>query len=197
MLGRAVRLFAATAALTFAGLSGASAGWLSGGYGYGGYGYGGYGYGGYGYGGNGYGFGGGCCGAPAPVNWGCGNSCAPLYPSFTSVNCCAPVRWGCGNPCGSYGYGYGYQTAYQQPIYVVPQGPTYQLPATGYTYPTATYDEPNDYPYVSRYSYPRPYYRPRVAHYHHRRYEGGHSYRHRPYYGPRRGHHRYIDLPPK
>ena len=200
MFGRAVRVIAATAVLTLGGLSAASAGWLGGG-GYGGYGYGGYG--GYGFGGNGYGFGSGCCGGFAPVtNWGCGNSCAPLSSFSYGSSCCAPVRWGCGNPCGGY--------AYQQPIYVVPQGPTYQPPLTGYTYPVSTYDEPRPYPYVSggygyrgysdrQYQAPyRPVYRPRVAHYQRYRHMGV-SYpamRQRPYY-PRRGYHRAIELPPK
>jgi len=188
MLGRALRLIAASTALTFLSLSGASAGLL--------------GWGGYGYGG-GYGFGGGCCGvAPAPVNWGCASTCAPLPTiAYASSGCCAPVRWGC---CNSYGYGYGAGYGYgggygyQQPVYVVNQGPSYSLPATGYTYPVATYDEPSAYPYVTstypggyrpRVSYPsyRPYYRPHVAHY---------GYRHH-YYGPRRGYFRPYELPPK
>src|SRR5262249_56443792 len=77
MLGRALRLIAASTALTFLSLSGASAGLL--------------GWGGYGYGG-GYGFGGGCCGvAPAPVNWGCASTCAPLAPiAYASHGCRAP-----------------------------------------------------------------------------------------------------------
>ena len=103
MLGRLVRLIAATAVLTLGGLSAASAG----GFGYGGYGnvYGyGYGKGYYGFGGSGYGNG--CCGPTSTVaDWGCGTSCAPL-PSFyyATPNCCAPVRWGCGNPCGYGAY---------------------------------------------------------------------------------------------
>src|SRR5262249_36762934 len=119
MFGRTVRLIAATAVLTLGGLSAASAG----GFGYGGY-YGGYGSG-YGYGLGGYGYGTGCCGPTNTVaDWGCGTSCAPL-PSFYYA---PPVRWGCGNPCGYGGYGYGGYASYalpqQQPIYVVPQGPT-------------------------------------------------------------------------
>ena len=39
-MGRVVRLFAATAALMFLGISGAAAGWYGSGYGNGGYGYG-------------------------------------------------------------------------------------------------------------------------------------------------------------
>jgi hypothetical protein len=183
MLGRAVRLIAATAVLTVTGLSAASAG---------GWGYGGYGHAGYGFGGYGYGFGNGCCSAPPVVNWGCGNTCAP-------------VRWGCGNPCGN-GYGYGYGSGYgygngygngygyQQPIYVTTQGPTYQPPLTGYTYPVASYDQPQPYPYVSGgYGYRRAY-RPAYRH----RYAGpGYPSMRRSYYTPRRGYYRAIELPPK
>jgi hypothetical protein len=126
-MGRIVRLFAATAALTFIGVSGAAAG---------------------GYGGGWYGYG--------PGNWGCASSgCAPLY--VPPVSCCAPVRWGCGNPCGyGYGHGYGISTGFygvQRPLHVVHQGPSYDPPLTGYTYPVGTYDEPRVYPY-------RPLYRP-------------------------------------
>jgi len=177
MLGRIVRLFAATAVLTLGGLSAASAG----GFGYGGY-YGGYGLGYGGYGVGGYGFGNGCCGPTTTVaDWGCGTSCAPLS-SFYSYNCCAPVRWGCGNPCGSY--------AYQQPIYVVPQGPLYQPPLTGYTYPVSTYEGPRPYPYVSGYYGYRSAYQPyrRVAHY-------GYPAMRR-HYAPRR-YYRAIELPLK
>src|SRR5215204_7241954 len=124
MTGRIVRYFAATAALTFIGMSAASAGW----------------------------YGDGCCGVPPapPVNWGCASSgCAPLY-TPPLANCCAPVQWGCGSSCGygSAGYaygGYGYGGyggglgAYDdQPIHVVKQGPSYDLPLSGYTYPVAT-----------------------------------------------------------
>lgn len=207
MLGRAVRLIAATAALSFLSISGASAfgfGWSS-------------------YGG-GYGYGGGCCGAPVapvapPVNWGCGSSCAPLsaYGFGSGCGSCAPVRWGCCNSYSSYGYGagygygygngYGYGAGYgyQQPTYMVQQGPMYEPPATGYAYPVSTYSEPSDYPYVTGYrgyrgyseSY-RPAYRPRVAYYHQRhRYEGYPAYRHRSYHGSRRGYWRPVELPPK
>jgi hypothetical protein len=132
-MGRIVRLFAATAALTFLGISGAAAGW----------------YGSSWSGSNWYGaswYGSGCCAPrPAPVNWGCGTSCAPS-PIFAQ-GCCGPVRWGCGNSCG-YGY--------QQPIHVTYQGPTYEPPLTGYTYPA--YQEPE--PYVAPYRTYRPYVRP-------------------------------------
>ncbi len=136
MLGRSIRLVAATAALTFAGLSGASAGW----------------------------YGSGCCGAalPTPVNWGCASSgCAPIAVNW-GCGSCAPVRWGCGNSCGfgfggGYGGGYGYGAGYggygygygagyggygygagygyANPIHVAYQGPTYDPPQIGYTYP--------------------------------------------------------------
>ena len=63
--------------------------------------------------------------------------------------------YGYGN--GGYGNGYGYQ----QPIYVTTQGPTYQPPLTGYTYPVATYDQPQPYPYVTGgYGYRPAYARP-------------------------------------
>src|SRR5207302_4839452 len=131
---------------TFFSLSGASAGLLDGG----------------------FGGGGGCCGAPVaafapPVDWGCGSTCAPLpsygYGSYgygSGCGSCAPVRWGCCNSYssgygGGYGYGYGGGYGYQQPAYVVQQGPMYEPPATGYTYPVSTYSEPNDYPYVTGY----------------------------------------------
>jgi len=158
MPGRTVRLFAATAALAFVSLSPAAAGWLEGG----------------------------CCGAsPYLTNWGCAPSgCAPLLPRFSyGNNCCAPVRWGCGDVCGYAGASYavsqpdyGYDVA--QPIHVVPQGPLYSPPLTGYTYPVMSYQQQGGYPYVpgygSRYSGYRPYARPgyrygwrshRVAHY--------------------------------
>jgi len=61
------------------------------------------------------------------------------------------VRWGCGNPCG-YGNGYGYT----QPVHVTYQGPSYEPPLTGYTYPA--YQEPE--PYVAPYQTYRPYVRP-------------------------------------
>jgi hypothetical protein len=194
-MNRTIRLFAAAAAFALCSISSASAGWWGADYGYGGYGFGGNGFGG-----------GGCCAPPAPVvapapvaNWGCGDSCAPLVPSYSGYSgCCAPVRWGCGSSCGfnfgsygcgngcgynngysSYGYGYGYRS----PIYVVQQGPLYRPPLTGYTYPVYADQGANVYPYVSRgYGYR---YRPRVAHY--PRY---HSY------GPRRGY-PMMDLPPK
>ena len=132
MLGRTLRLVAATAALTFAGLSAASAG-------------------GYGYG-YGYGYGSGCCGAPLPVavNWGCASAgCAPI--SMNWCGGCAPVQWGCGNSCGygygaGYGYGGGYYGArlaapyvgggyYNDPVHVAYQGPVYDPPRVGYAYP--------------------------------------------------------------
>ena len=149
MTGRIVRYFAATAALTFIGMSAASAGW----------------------------YGDGCCGVPPapPVNWGCASSgCAPLY-TPPLANCCAPVRWGCGSSCGGYagyayggfgnggygGYGYsGYGAYDDQPINVVNQGPSYDLPLTGYTYPVATYDQPRAYPYSPSYFGYRSIYRP-------------------------------------
>jgi hypothetical protein len=145
-MGRIVRLVAATAALTFLGISGAAAGWY----------------------GSGYGYGAGCCAQPVPVNWGCGSSCAPLvmprvYYGYSQSNCCAPVRWGCGSSCG-YGY--------TQPVHVAYQGPTYERPLTGYTYPA--YEEPVYRPYVRpyrpvyrghRYGVYRSVVRPRVAHY--------------------------------
>jgi hypothetical protein len=172
MPGRTV-LFAATAALTLLGASAASAGW--------------------------YGAAG-CCAPPLAANWGCASSgCAPLYmSSFSYGGCCAPVRWGCGSACGpsysDYGYGVGYG-GYNvaAPIHVVNQGPSYDLPLTGYTYPVATYDEPRAYPYVRGYNgyrqvyrpygyrgyrgygVARPFYRSRVAHFHrsvHVRYPG-------------------------
>ena len=124
MPGRTLRLFAAAAALTFLPLAPAAAGLLDGG----------------------------CCGvAPATVDWGCAPSgCAPLATSFGfGHTCCAPVRWGCGNPCG---YGFGYVEAVSQPydvmpIHVVPQGPLYSPPLTGYTYPVSRYEEESAYPY--------------------------------------------------
>jgi hypothetical protein len=137
-MGRIVRLVAATAALTFLGIYGAAAGWY------------------------GSGYGSGCCGfAPIPTNWGCASSCVPGptyygysgfsgyggYGGYGGNGCCAPVRWGCSNPCG-YGY--------QQPIHVAYQGPTYEPPLTGYTYPS--YQEPA--PYVAPYRTYRPYVRP-------------------------------------
>ena len=166
MSGRIVRLLVAVAAASFLGVSGASAGW--------------------------YGSGNGCCGS-APVNWGCASSgCAPLNLNW-GCGSCAPVRWGCNscgpslalfsgcNTCGSsygygYGNGYGYgDQGYDQPVHVAYQGPIYEPPMTGYTYPVSSYQEPNGYPYVSGYDdgY-RPAYRP----YGYR----GYGYRgHRPY----------------
>jgi hypothetical protein len=163
-MGRIIRLVAATAALTFLGISGAAAGW---------------------YGpGHGYGYGAGCCNAPVAVNWGCGSSCAPLaYYNYSS--CCAPVRWGCGSTCG-YGYGAGYGYGYTQPVHVAYQGPTYEPPLTGYTYPAYQEPAPLYRPYVRpyrsvyrgyRYGVVRPYARPRVA-YGTRTFRG---------YAPRRG----------
>jgi hypothetical protein len=156
MLGRTLRVVAATAALTFAGLSAASAGWYSSG----------------------------CCGAalPAPVNWGCASSgCAPIAVNW-GCGSCAPVRWGCGNPCGygyGAGYGYGYRTGYgygagyavapqaydDEPVHVAYQGPVYDPPRIGYTYPAYTWRRP----LVRGYGYRhlgRPYIAPRyrVAH---------------------------------
>jgi len=130
-MGRIVRLLAATAAATFLGISGAAAGWY------------------------GSGYGSGCCGsAPIPTNWGCGSSCAPVYMPrayYGGQGCCAPapVRWGCGSSCG-----------YTQPVHVAYQGPTYEPPLTGYTYPA--YQEPEPYvaPYRSYRRYARPAYRP-------------------------------------
>jgi len=150
MSGRTLRVFAATAALTFLSLAPAAAGLLDGG----------------------------CCGvAPAAANWGCAPSgCAPLATNFYyTQGCCAPVRWGCGNACG-YAYGYGDVEAVSQPldvmpVHVVPQGPLYSPPLTGYTYPVMRYQRSSMYPYVPGY---RPYgYRSfrsgwrshRVAHY--------------------------------
>jgi hypothetical protein len=169
MPGRSLRLFAAIAALTLLGISAASAGWY-----------------------------GGCCAPPAPpvANWGCATSgCAPLLPSFSSAGCCAPVRWGCGNPCGpSYATGaYGISEDYAPaPIHVVPQGPLYSPPLTGYTYPVYSGDEGYPPGYGRGYSgYPRIYrpYRygwrhryvgPRVAHW-------APSYYRVRHYGPRYG----------
>jgi hypothetical protein len=162
MPGRTLRLFAATAALTFLSLSPAAAGW----------------------------FDGGCCGAPLAANWGCAPSgCAPLLPRFYyGQNCCAPVRWGCGDVCGYAGVSYAVsQPAYdvREPIHVVPQGPLYSPPLTGYTYPVSRYEGRRAYPYVpgygSGYYGYRPYVRP------------GFRYRWRPtshrvaHYGPRYG----------
>src|SRR5512134_2905933 len=132
MLGRSIRLFAATAALTFAGLSAAAAGW----------------------------YGTGCCAAPlpVPVNWGCASAgCAPVAVNW-GCGSCAPVRWGCGNPCGGsyvgygYGAGYGYggggryagapQVYDDEPVHVAYQGPTYDPPRVGYTYPAYTVRRP-------------------------------------------------------
>jgi hypothetical protein len=165
MPGRTLRLFAATAALTFVSLSPAAAGW----------------------------FDGGCCGGGVPLaaNWGCASSgCAPLLPRFYyGQNCCAPVRWGCGDVCGYGRLSYAVsEPAYDvaEPIHVVPQGPLYSPPLTGYTYPVMRYQARRDYPYVSGYGYRsgyRPYVRPsshRVAHY---------GARH---YGPRYGMPRYY-----
>src|SRR5262249_36963206 len=127
-----VRFLAATAAITVVGVSAASAGW---------------------YGDSG------CCGVPAPpvFNWGCASSgCAPLYVAPAASTCCAPVRWGCGRACGvGYGYGgFGYgggAYADVEPLTVVNQGPSYDLPLTGYTYPVATYAPPRAYPYAPSY----------------------------------------------
>ena len=162
MSGRIVRLFVAAAAASFLGVSAASAGW--------------------------YGSGNGCCGS-APVNWGCASSgCAPLNLNW-GCGSCAPVRWGCnscgpslplfsgcntcgssydngyGNGYGGYGNGYGYD----QPIHVAYQGPSYDPPLTGYTYPVSSYQQTDAYPYVGNgyepayrpYGYPgyRPFYR--------------------------------------
>src|SRR5262245_61557486 len=164
-MGRVIRLIAAVAALTFVGMSGASAGWYGNDYGYSSYGFGG-------------GYGGGCCGPQAiPVNWGCGSSCAPA-PVVSYSNCCAPAGWGCGNSCG-FGNGYG-GYGYSQPITVTYQGPSYDPPFVRYTDPA--YQEPyvapyRSYrPYVRPYARPfyRPYWRPRVASY---RYGYGGGYR--------------------
>ncbi|MFL5041519.1 MAG: hypothetical protein ACJ8D0_17100 [Xanthobacteraceae bacterium] len=160
MPGRTLRLFAATAALALVSLSPAAAGW----------------------------FDGGCCNAaPVAVNWGCASSgCAPLLPRFYyGQNCCAPVRWGCGDVCGYGGLsyavsqpGYDYDVA---PIHVVPQGPLYSPPLTGYTYPVMRYAGRSDYPYVSGYGSGyygyrhlyRPYVRPGYRHGWRQRYAGG------------------------
>jgi len=146
MFARAFRLFAVSAALTFAAVSSAAAGWW---------------------------------GAPA-TSWGCAPSgCTPLLPSFYSYGysyygyyghgCCPPVAWGCG--CGglltSVPYGFAEPYAPTAPIYVVPQGPLYSAPLTGYTYPVVRYQRNEVYPYVSGYG---------------TRYNG---YRYRPYFAPR------------
>ena len=127
MSGRTLRVFAATAALTFASLAPAAAGLLDGG----------------------------CCGvAPAPVNWGCASSgCAPLVHHFHySHGCCAPVRWGCGSSCGHAHFSYGISRPYDvMPVHVVPQGPVYSRPLTGYTYPVSRFEEQSEYPYVPGY----------------------------------------------
>jgi hypothetical protein len=170
MPGRTLRLFAATAALTFLSLSPAAAGW----------------------------FDGGCCGGGVPLaaNWGCAPSgCAPLLPRFYyGQNCCAPVRWGCGDVCGYAGVSYAVsQPAYDvpQPIHVVPQGPLYSPPLTGYTYPVMRYEERGAYPYVpgyrSGYYGYRPVYRPSVRPGY--RYGYGRRVAH---YGPRYGVPRYY-----
>jgi hypothetical protein len=179
MLGRTIRLVAATAALTFAGLSAASAGW----------------------------YGSGCCGAPlpAPVNWGCASAgCAPIAVNWCGS--CAPVQWGCGScgPSYGYGYGYGYGRGYgyghgygygygaryavapygaagyddDEPVHVAYQGPTYDPPRIGYTYPAYSVRRP----IVRGYGYRHLYRAHRVAYrgvymprrvggpvYHHRR----------------------------
>src|SRR5262245_44539431 len=131
MLGRTIRLVAATAALTFGSLSAASAGWYN----------------------SGYGYGSGCCGAPVAVNWGCASAgCAPIAMNWCGGGC-APVQWGCGSSCGwgggygggyygariaGYGAGYGYPYVgggYYNPVHVAYQGPVYDPPRVGYTYP--------------------------------------------------------------
>jgi hypothetical protein len=166
MSGRTLRLFAATAALTFVSLSPAAAGW----------------------------FGGGCCAPPLAANWGCAPSgCAPLLGSFFSGNnCCAPVRWGCGDVCGYAGLSYAVsEPAYDvaEPIHVAYQGPLYSPPLTGYTYPVMSYREPRAYPYVpgygsGYYGYRRPY-RPYGYRYGWRSHRVAH-------YGPRYGAPRYY-----
>jgi hypothetical protein len=109
------------------------------------------------------------------------------------------VRWGCGNPCGpSYGYGYGagyrYGSGYgygygagyvDRPVHVAYQGPVYEPPVTGYTYPVYRVRRP----LVRGYGY-RHLYRPaaRVAYrgvYAPRRIYGPRVYGPR-VYGPRR-----------
>src|SRR5262245_12443302 len=135
MVGRFVRFLAATAAITVVSVSAASAGW---------------------YGDSG------CCGVSvAPVaNWGCASSgCAPLYTPPVASDCCAPVRWGCGSSCGVGNGGYAYGAVgygvggYEdvEPLHVVNQGPSYDLPLTGYTYPVAAYAPARAYPYAPSY----------------------------------------------
>jgi hypothetical protein len=152
MLGRTIRLVAATAALTFASLSAASAGW----------------------------YGSGCCGAPlpAPVNWGCASTgCAPVAVNWCGS--CAPVQWGCGSCGPSYRYGYGYGARYAvappyygEPVHVAYQGPTYDPPRIGYTYPAYTVRRPLVRGYGYRHFY-RGYVGPRrVSYGYHRRVAG-------------------------
>lgn len=163
MPGRSLRLFAATAALMFLSISGAAAGW----------------------------YGGGCCAAPpAPVNWGCGNSCAPMPSYYYGHHHYGHRHWGCGSSCGGLlpmlfsggcGNGCGYRAA---PIHVVSQGPVYEPPLTGYTYPAYRYEQERDYPYMPGYG---TYYG--GGHYGHRHFRrgahwGGYGVPHRHYRYP-------------
>ena len=148
------------------------------------------------------GCGGGCGGSL--FNSGCGGCGGSLFSSGCGGGCGGSLFnsgcGGCGTSYGGYGYGgygnggYGYGMpaadygvpAYQPPVRVAYQGPTYEPAVTGYTYPGYAVEEPPAYPYVAR---PAGYYGYRGYGYRGYGYRGyrGYGYRGYGYRGYRYG----------